>query len=126
VAVPDVFACLDALVEKGQRIGLEPDSRVEQQRQVARGCLEPGPPRLEAALAAATQDPKRKAPIHAGTRHICTGVARAVVDEDELGVEAAAFERREQGVDGPGKMPRLVSNRNHDAQQRYGHRATVT
>ena len=42
---------------------------------------------------------------------------RAVVDEHELGLEAAAFDRRRQGVDRPGEVGSLVEDRHDDTER---------
>ena len=104
-------------MQKRSASGLEPYAGVQEQRELTGRGLQARAPSLEAAVAVPTHDGKRNLSLRAGTRHVGAAVTRAVVDDHELGVEAAALERSQQSLDGRRQMRRFVAHGNDDAQQ---------
>ena len=111
VTVPHQLAVGHAIVQKRERIGVEPNAGVQEQRELTGRGFQACAPSFEAAVAVPTHDGKRHLPVHADTRHVGTAVARSVVDDHELGVEAAAVERRQQSMDGRRQLRRFVAHR---------------
>ena len=124
VAVPDALAGGEPLGHERERVGREPDAAVEQQHPLAGGGLEPGAPGFEAAPVRLRDDAEREPVGHGGARDVRAAVGRAVVDEDELRVEAAPRDRLRQRVDRRGEVGGLVVN-GHDDAERRPHRACV-
>jgi hypothetical protein len=105
-----------------------PDSAVEEQDPLSTGRVEARLAGPEAPPIRLREDGERQAVGNRMADNIAAPVCRPVVDDDQVGIESAALDGRDESVDGRGKLQRLVVHGHDNGELALGkaHPPTLT
>ena len=116
VAVPHRLP-RDAVVHEAQGIRNQLHARIEEENIVPSSRRKTGSSRLEASTVGLGHDTQREPSVDGRTSDVRTPVSRAVVDKDELGVEATAVDRGRESLHRPHEVSPLVEHRHDDTER---------
>ena len=121
VARPHSPTCAGVLVNIRERVPADAHAAVEEQHVFSLRNRNTPAARVEATTVRLRDRPDRQTAGDGVADDAGAAVLRAVVDEDELGIEPASFHRRDERVDRLRELSGLVVDRHDDAQGRCSH-----
>ncbi len=121
VPVPDRLSRLGVRAHEPERAAPQHDAGVQQEDELAGGRRHAGAASLVSAPVRLADDAQGDPVGDGGPSDLRASVGRAVVDDDELGLEPALVDRGEQRGDRRRKARRFVPHRDDDAERRGGH-----